>query len=278
MRVLNHILLAGAITVLLGGATTAPATQPATTPIKPVILAHRALYNMELDTARNGSPVVSAGGQMVFEWQDACDGWNVEQRMTLNMGYDTGDEIELKSAFTTWEAKDGTRYRFNYRQYHNGQLTENYRGSAKMAAPGQGGTASYTQPEDKEITLPVGSYFPTAHTLALIDAAIAHQPMFSGALFDGTDKGGYSDFSAIIGKQQEIKLEPAKTGLGTTAPVAWPIRMAFYPSNNQEATPDYEMDTTLLPNGVSEYLLLDYGEFKLRGTLEKVEILPKPDC
>lgn len=242
------------------------------------ILPHRGLYKMSLDSARNGSHISGAEGKMFFAWQDACNGWNTEQRLDLSLSHDDGTTIALKSAYVTWEEKSGQHFRFNYRQTVNNRLQEEYRGSASLPAAGKPGVATYILPEAKDIPLPEGTLFPTAHTLALINAASHKQAMFNAPLFDGTDEAGYSDVSAVISAQRAITNDVAKTGLGDLPPMVWPVRMAFFDANTQNSEPDYEMDTTMLPNGVSEYMLLDYGEFRLRGTLVKVELLPKPDC
>lgn len=273
---LSICFFSGLSPALAGNAASAPAVTAAT--LQPHILAHRALYKMTLDSVRNGSHVQAVEGDMYFEWQDACDGWNVEQRLSLNMARDEGDEVNIKSNYATWESKDGNSYRFNYRNTINGQIKDEYRGTATLEGPGQKGLARYTLPEAREMQLPAGSFFPTAHTVALINAAIARKSIFSASVFDGTDEHGLSEINSVIGSQKNIGVEAARTGLGDTADAAWPVRMAFFPYDQQESAPDYEMDTSILPNGVSEFMLMDYGEFRLRGTLEKIEVLPRPDC
>lgn len=273
---IGAFLISGSVAQASGAAVSAPAVSAAA--LHPAILAHRALYKMTLDSVRNGSHIQDIQGDMLFEWQDACDGWNVQQRLNLSMTRDEGDEVAIKSSYTTWESKDGNSYRFNYRNMVNGQVKDAYRGTARLDGPGQKGVAEYTVPDVREVKLPAGSYFPTAHTVALIDAAIAHKTVFSARVFDGTDEHGLSEINSVIGAQKGIAVEGARTGLGTTPAIAWPVRMAFFPYDQEEAEPDYEMDTSVLPNGVSEFMLMDYGEFRLRGTLQKIEVLPRPDC
>lgn len=270
---LQTLVLGGALLMLT--AASAPAPAPAAT--SPGILAHRAYYKMTLDSARNNSEVKAAEGVMVFEWQDACDAWVVQQKLDVNFTHEEGEGAQLTSDYTTWEAKDGLSYNFNYRSTVNDSPYENFRGTATLSAPGKAGTAKFTIPEEREMKLPVGTMFPTAHTLALIGAAEAKRPLFTATVFDGTDAKGMSEISAVIGAEQPIKVELAKQGL-TGPAIAWPLRMAFFEIDSQQAEPEYEMDTTMLPNGVSEFMLIDYGKFRLRGTLEKVELLPKPEC
>ncbi len=267
-------VLALACLVLTG--VSAPAV-PAAPMAKPEILSHRAYYKLTLDSARNNSEVKDADGLMMFEWQDACDGWIIQQKLDVQFAHEEGEGIHLVSNYTTWEAKDGLRYSFNYRSTVNDNPFENFRGSASFPKVGEAGTALFTLPEKSEVKLPAGTLFPSAHTLVLLDAAMQDKKMFSATVFDGTDAVGMSEINAVIGAKQDVKVELAKEGLKGPA-VVWPLRMAFFDFGEQAPEPKYEMDTNILPNGVSEFMLLDYGKFRLRGTLEKIELLPKSGC
>lgn len=247
------------------------------------MMPHRALYKMTLDSARNGSTVTGADGIMYFEWEDACTGWVIDQRMDLTFLHDNGDNVSIGSAYSTWEAKDGSRYRFTYRRLVNGELNESLRGSATMPEAGQPGLATYQGEESREVKLPAGTLFPTAHTIAMLNAAEHGDKLFNALMFDGTDTEGLSEISAVISKARPVQSELARTGWTADKKAeGFPIRMAFFSTSSDdgqpESAPDYEMDTAMLPNGVSEYLLIDYGDFKMRGTLEKVELLPAPKC
>lgn len=290
MRQVLRYGVVGVMAVMLMGATpvpqaaaetdhpAAPAETATNGAVVPSIMPHRAYYRMALASAKNGSDVRGADGLMIFEWKDACNGWAIEQRLDVDFTHGESEGVNLASTFIAWESKDGTKYRFNYRRMGNGEQVEAYRGSATLSAPGGEGKANYTIPEAREVTLPVGSYFPTSHTMAMLQAAVAGKPLFSASVFDGTDATGISDISAVIGHRRAVQVALARTGSEEAPDVAWPVRMAFFPGTGDQAEPDYEMDTTLLPNGVSEFMLIDYGDFKLRGSLEKIELLPKPDC
>ncbi len=256
-------------------AETAAASAPAT------ILSHRAYYRLELASARNNSPVRGAAGEMVSSWQDACDGWAIDQRLNINFTYDeVTNNNQVSSTYTTWESKDGRRYRFSYRRAHSGLLAEELRGNATLERSGGSGKAVYTVPERREVDLPEGSYFPTAHTLLLIRTGEAGKPaMLSAKVFDGSDEEGINEVSAVLGAGKPLVSDVTKTVLPSGSPAtAWPVRLAFFSLKADQSEPNYEMDTDLLPNGISEFMLIDYGDFKLRGTLEKIELLPKPSC
>lgn len=256
------------------------ASRPPEAGIPGAILPHRAHYKLELASARNHSSVRGASGEMTSSWEDACDGWTIAQNLDISFTYDEPNDNQLSSTYTTWESKDGQRYRFSYRRSHNGQLAEELRGNATLDHPGGSGTATYTVPERREVVLPPGSYFPTAHTLRLIQAGQAGQPsMLSATVFDGSDEEGINEVSAVLGSGKPLMSDITKAALPPGSPsAAWPVRLAFFSLKADQTEPNYEMDTNLLPNGISEFMLIDYGDFKLRGTLDKIELLPEPDC
>ena len=101
---------------------------------------------MTLERATSASGVIGARGTMLYQWADSCDGWTIEQRYKLRMQYGEQDDAELSISFVTWEAKDGTRYRFNVRKLKDGDTTEELRGDAKVpqGAPGE---AKFVRPE-----------------------------------------------------------------------------------------------------------------------------------
>jgi hypothetical protein len=239
------------------------------------IAPHRAAYAMSLERAASGSGIVDASGQMLFEWGDSCDGWTMEQRYTLTMRYNEQDDSDIAITFVTWESKDGRRYRFNVRKLRDSEPTEDLRGDAVIPSLSQPGEAKFTKPAPEVIKLPTGSMFPTAHTLLLIEAAKRKDTFVSRVVFDGGAAEGPFQVAAGIGK--EVAGDP-KAENPLLRDRWWPIRMAFFPADSQGANPDYELGMSLQENGIARDMRLDYGNFVLRATLSKVELMPKPAC
>lgn len=240
------------------------------------ILPHRAIYKMSLQSARNSSKVSDVRGRMMFEWADACDGWTTEQRFQLRFAYTEGEEMTMNTNYTTWEAKDGLRYRFNVRKLINGEVDDDVRGEATLAKAGGTGSAHFTKPGEQDMALPEGTMFPTAHTLAILDHARAGERFFTRTIFDGADAEGPTEVSTVIGQGG-----PAKEGAEQPLlrdKTAWPVRMAFFPTQSEASQPEYEMSLRLLQNGVAESMQIDYGDFTVKAVLEKLEVLPKPGC
>jgi hypothetical protein len=88
------------------------------------IMPHRALYTMNLSKAGGDAGVTGASGTMAYQWGEVCDGWTVEQRYRLKMGYAESADVSISSNFVTWEAKDGLHYRFNQKETRNGEDNE----------------------------------------------------------------------------------------------------------------------------------------------------------
>jgi hypothetical protein len=286
----THGIVRVAVTVtLLIGAVIAPATAaslmglapgeglgtPVAAPQPADVATHRALYAMRLHSASSASGVLSARGVMALEWADACDGWIIEQRyrLTLEMTEDRRTEIGIN--FATWESKDGTRYRFFVRKLNEGEEGEELRGSAHLSKDGKRREARFTQPRPTVVPLPTGTMFPTAHTFALIAAAQGGQKILSRPVFDGGEVEGAMQVTAAIGKR--VAPDPKAKDPLLRGP-AWDMRLAFYKLKQPNPEPDYEIATRIHANGVAETLSFDYGGFVVRGTLDKLERLPKPVC
>jgi hypothetical protein len=128
---------------------------------------------MSLGRASSDSGVTGASGTMAYQWGETCDGWPVEQRYRLKMGYAESSDVNIASNFVTWEAKDGLTYRFNQKETRNGADQDEIKGVAKLEGVDKGGTVEFEQPAGKSFELPPGALFPSTHTIMLIDKAKA---------------------------------------------------------------------------------------------------------
>ncbi|MDX2104532.1 MAG: cell envelope integrity EipB family protein [Alphaproteobacteria bacterium] len=239
------------------------------------LISHRAVYRMALERASSASGVADAHGTMLFELARQCDGWTVEQRYRLTMSYTDEDEAaELVVQFVTWESNDGRRYRFNVRKLRDGDVTEDIRGTATMPAQGDG-VAEFTRPEATTLPLSAGAMFPTFHTLALLRAAVAGDRFVKLEVFDGGTVEGAYEVTAGIGRGQAADASAAHALLRA---IWWPIRMAFFAPGDTSGQPEYELGVDLQENGITRAMVLDYGTFAIRATLQQVEALPAPQC
>lgn len=259
-----------ALAILLAGAVA-----PSSAEIR--VAPHRAAYTLELKRTGRDSSITDAVGGMIYSWGETCDGWTVDQRFILTVTQGDGNALKLTAISSTWESKDGRRFRFNIKRERNDAEIQKIRGSARIE-PGADGLATYELPEPKEIVLPKGTVFPTMHTLRLMQAAVAGERTNRQLVFDGSEVEPPAPVSAFILPQRPP--EPPNKAL--SAPLGpGPVRLynlAFYPAGSASPEPDFEMAIEMQDNGVAPSLALDYGEYAVRGTLVKIEPLEKPDC
>ncbi|EKE76506.1 cell envelope integrity EipB family protein [Oceanibaculum indicum] len=234
---------------------------------------HRAVYRMALAKAASGSGIATAEGAMALEWGESCEGWTVEQRYRLKLGYTQGGESDVAVSFATYEAKDGSSYRFFIERARPGSMPENISGKAVRGPAGV--RAEFEAPEPVKLDLPKDVLFPTQHSLAILGAAEAGQKFLSGMVFDGNEVEEATEITAVIGKQIPAPTE----GEELLRRPSWPVRLAFFgPDNAPGGLPDYEMGIRLYDNGIVTEMKLDYGDFVVDATLDKLEKLPKPGC
>jgi hypothetical protein len=258
---------------------------------------YRALYHLSLASAKSGSGVVAAGGAVLDEWGETCDGWTEQERFLMRLQYaEQGDE-KIRSNLVSWEAKNGLRYRFDERRENSGEdarqtsdgddgrhgpneSAEEVRGEAKLDGAGKGGTAEFTRPEAATLSLPSGVLFPTEHTLLLIARAKAGDQLVTRKLFDGSDVANAAQITAFIGP--EIAAPGAKDAAGKSPLLdrpSWRIRLAFFALPGRvDGLPDYQETIQLLDNGVIAEMLFDYGDYVIRAKLDDIEALPRPTC
>jgi envelope integrity protein B len=240
------------------------------------IVPHRAVYDLSFAGARGSSQVIDVTGSMVFEWEDACDGWSVTQRTAMSFSYQSGETVNLGWNLVTWESKDGMRYRFFIRNLQNGELKEEYRGEAHLDGPGQGGVADYTVPEGRKIQLPPGTLFPTAHTVTLLKHIEAGESFLWATIFDGFDADGVSDISALVTKNLGTDTGAGRSPLLSSVP-SDRVHLAFFKHTDGTTEPEHEQQLRLHMNGIVESIVLDFGDFNVQGKLTELKAL-KPPC
>lgn len=241
------------------------------------IVPHRAVYDLSFAGAKGNSQVVDVTGSMMFEWEDACDGWSVTQRTAMSFSYQSGETVNLGWNLVTWESKDGLRYRFFIRNLENGEVKEEYRGEAHLDGPGRGGVADYTVPEGRKLPLPAGTLFPTAHTMALLKHIESGESFLWATIFDGFDEDGVSDISALVTKS--LGKEPAAAGRSPLLSMVPSnrVHLAFFKHEDGSTEPEHEQQLRLHMNGIVESIVLDFGDFNVQGKLKELKEL-RPPC
>jgi hypothetical protein len=235
--------------------------------------AHRAAYRLDLGEAR-GSGISAVRGAMVFDVQDACEGWATRQRMTMTVLDRDGQEIETVSDYATYEAKDGSLLRFSLTQTTGGAVSQRVAGEAELNPDGSG-RVRFSEPTGREEELPPGTLLPMRHTVLAVEAARAGQRILAAPLFDGTSDEGAQDTTTIVANW-------APTGGETRFPLlasqaSGRMRIAFFErgaATTGASQPEYEVGLRYFENGVADELVMDFGEFSVEGRMLELAALP----
>ena len=251
----------------------APAAQAS-----PIVTPHRAVYDLSLLKSRGEGPVTQARGRLEFEWADVCSGWTVHQRTRVEVFYAEGAVVDFGWTLTAFESKDGQHYRFFIRRFDASGPSEELRGEARLSGPGAGGVATFSEPEAREVVLPAGTMFPTAHSLLLIETAEGDALPVWRVVFDGSGDEGLFGVSAVISHPLPADGEAAVDSPLVRGQRSWRLHMAYFGMDETVAEPEHEQTLRLFANGVVDQLVLDYGDFALQGDLTEIESQPPPEC
>ena len=260
--------------LMLGGAAPQPA--PA---IADGFAPHRAVYEIGLARTRDGSGVTSADGRMVFELTgSACAGYTMRQRMVVSIVDSDGSPGILDFRVSTFETGEGDLYRFTSRTIMNDEVLESLGGVATRKSSGV--EVALAKPSDATVALARDTLFPTQHLRAILGAARADQRFLAAEIYEGGGEGETSDSAAaMIGH----KLGPSTDGLLRTGVTSWPISVGYFSDKEKkegfgEELPSYQVSFTLYENGVTNDLVMDYGDYALSGRLQTIEPIEPEAC
>jgi EipB-like len=252
---------------------------------------HRAVYDVTLARAAPGSGVSDMAGRLVYELRgSACEGYTQQMRFVTTSSASDGSEQINDMRSTTFEEAFGRKLRFNSTQYRDEEVAEVTQGQAgRRETGGAAGEVNVelTKPEKRVLSLPGSVYFPIQHSIAMLEAAKAGKQLFVADVYDGSEKGDkVSATNTIIGAardQSKDSLPPGLANADRLKPLKfWPIATSYFEKDKsfdkKDALPNYEMAAHFYENGVSTRLLMDYGDFSLKGELTELTFLAEPEC
>lgn len=250
--------------------------------------AHRAVYDLSLDSADAGSMITSLEGRMVVEWRGgaACDGYISEQRVVTKSIDDAGQASLSDVRLSAWEAPDGGEFRFDRTEYIDGALSGNEGGIAKRDR----GVVVLALNGAEPTLLPSSVKFPNAFNMALTSAMHRGKTTFSQLMFDGA-QATPTNVTAFIGKAEPLPVDIRKivvknvgAGVALSDMTVRPVHMSYFdmnpdvPADMIDVGPSFEMGFLVSPNGVMSGLRLIYEDAVIKGTLIDVEYFKRGSC
>lgn len=247
--------------------------------------AHRAVYDLQLDSRKQSTSVDSMRGRIVYDFSgNACDGYALNFRQVTEIGLSGGgiNTSDLRS--TTFEDDKGHNFRFNSQNYTNQKQDGVVDGQANRDDGGSVAVA-LKKPKSAKFDLSKEVLFPTGQMKAIVIAAQAGGHVFESQVYDGSDGGQkiYDTLAVIGGKISSDKpREGAAVGAKQLDGIdRWPVTISYFDPTKKvvgEQTPVYTMSFDLYADGISGNLTLDYGDFRLKGTMASLDFLPQTKC
>jgi hypothetical protein len=249
------------------------------------LVPHRAIYDLSLLSRESSSSVMTVRGRMVHEFNGAsCEGYSVSMRWVAEMGGPAGDVDVEDIRFASFEEGDSASYNFTSVRRRNDAVVGEVKAHALGAAAGKAGRVRLSAPADGEVALPAGTIFPTAHLRSIIRMAMADEHIVEQDVYDVSEDGRQIYHTlAVVGAAQETssaratQAEPARKALAGLR--EWRVTVSYFEGTGVgDETPAFSQSFDLFENGVESGLVLDYGDFVIRGRLTDLEYLDSPDC
>lgn len=243
------------------------------------LASHRATYAMNLVSALPQSGIVGVTGVFLVEQIPECKGVTLRQAVQLTLRVEGGAAVSTRFAATVWESDDAKSMTFSTVNEVAGDVVEAFTGTAALFGPGLSGRVDYTEPTAATMALPSSVLFPIALSRAVLAAAEAGTRLLDLIGFDGGGEDTLTAVSVFIGAQFAAGEEIPLNGADLLADQrSWHTRYAHYEIASQAPEPIFEVGYRLFENGVITDLILDYGDFRVSGTLETIEDIPPPAC
>ena len=246
----------------------------------PRLVPHRAAYDLSLLKSTGSNAPVAASGRIVYDFTgSACEGYTVAFRQFTELTPAEGETRSSDMRSTTYESGDHKTFRFRVEHLDAGRVTKTIDGTATRSGDGALSLA-LKQPSPVQSDLDHDAVFPTDMMLQALRTAQAGQPILPLKIFDGSDGGEkvYHTMS-IIGKPVTAPMTDASKDIAEMKDMRrWSTRVSYFDVEKIDAPPVYMMTFQMWENGVSSDLIIDYGDFQIKGEMKSLEMLPSKPC
>jgi hypothetical protein len=239
------------------------------------LASHRAVYDLVLDKASDKSGITGLSGRMVYEFSGSpCEGYTTNFRYVTRINTDDVSRLTDQQT-STFEDGGGKTFDFVTKSFVDEALDKEVKGTATREPDGT--TVRLTKPREADLGLQ-RAWFPTGHLVELLHKAESGGHFYEANLFDGSDDADrVMTTSVVIGKRREAKPDdPEYAALGSLKDDPyWPVTIAYFDTSGGKGSgmlPTYTISLKLHDNGVTRDLLMDYGDFSVKGRLVNLAV------
>lgn len=241
------------------------------------LVPHRAVYELAATSAGGFGRSGALRGLLTYELMDDCEGWSINQKAGLDVSGPEGEPQRFEWSQATWEAKDGSSYRYFIKDSQNGATGNQRRGELVYPKAGADGRLTTELPAKGETDIPP-VLLPVQHTLALIERAGAGDTVFVAQIFDATVDEKPVEISAGFGQSEADGQTKAEDFPPLKGVPSRHVDFAFFVQNLPDGTPDFEQSIRLFDNGIVSRVNFEFGGLPVLGTLRKLELLEPQAC
>lgn len=248
---------------------------------------YEAVYDLRLTHASSSLGPRAATGISESKLTDTCDGWDLKSHVVLNLAFRDDEVSSNERFFSSWESKDGKTYRFAAHTIKNGNVVEDYKGTATFQRSGTG-RATYEAPPVKEggkprtftITLPHGTLLPMTYTKELIDQATRGEPLFRSIVLNGAASRGPRIMSTAIGPAilPPHLTEADDVDISLLSAPAWRMSVAYFNLGERRDMPNTEMFMQMHGTGINESFEQTFTDSTLSAHLQRLRRVDPPNC
>jgi len=236
------------------------------------LLAHRAVYDLQLERAADKIGISQLNGRMVYEFSGSrCEGFTTRFRYASRIELEESAPRLIDQQTILFETADGNELHVSNKNYVNRELTDEFEAVVRQngTAGKEGIIVTVTKPEAKIHYLPP-ALFPLAQMLETLRKAEEGEKFYQTALYNDFEKGDkITQASVVVGALRNISQDETVR----------PITIShFDDEKNPDGLPNYTSRFLLDRRGVSTDLVFDYGDYSMRGNLTQLELLEQSPC
>ncbi|WP_295732630.1 cell envelope integrity EipB family protein [uncultured Bartonella sp.] len=244
---------------------------------KILMVPHLAIYDLQLENASDKSGITGLVGRMAYEFNgSSCEGYTTRFRFVTRINMADSPARLTDQQMTSFEAANGKEFRFVSKTIIDQDVTSETDGVAKIANGNM--TVSLKKPKETEVKLKSAA-FPTIQTEEVIRQAKAGRHFYRTVLFDGSDDADrLTEATVVVGDKVEAKPDNETKMMGKLGKEPyWPVTISYFNDDeNQDGLPVYRTSFFLYENGVTRDLVMDYGNFSVRGKLQTFKLFDIP--
>jgi hypothetical protein len=250
------------------------------------LVPHRAIYDLSLQQSHGQRAVEAVRGRILYDFSgSACDGYALQFRQVSELDNGEGKVSLSDLRAVTWEDANAKTFRFNSENYVDREKVDSVDGRAERNSDRL--AVKLSKPKEQTFNLDSGMVFPTEHIRRIIEAARAGLTILDFPVYDGSETGQkvYNTMTVIGREIRPGEKLPSDAAAGKAALKGlsrWPVTISYFDKNfkigSGEQTPAYAIGFELYENGISRALLLDYGDFTVKGEMSKLDIKDATPC